>query len=123
MGGELQPARGGRAGKIIGIDLGGPVAELVEGLADLAGEARAHRFLQLGILLVQDLVHHRRFHAGGLALGKRLAGVDRIELLPVVHQYHGEMRIATTIRIRSCAWTVEASEPSSTTIGSDDAED
>ena len=55
MDGELQPARGGRTGEVVWIHVRDPVAELLEGLADLARNARGHRFLKLGVVLAKDL--------------------------------------------------------------------
>ncbi len=63
-------------------------AQLVEGAADIALETDLHRFLQGPIALPQDLVHHRSLHAGGLKLGERLPGFDRVELFGIAHQYH-----------------------------------
>ena len=54
MGGEIQPARGGRTGDVVGIHFRDPVAELLEGAADFPREARAHRFLKLGVVLARS---------------------------------------------------------------------
>ena len=85
--GEFEPSGGDRAGDIVGFHLGDVAAELLEGLGDVALEARLDGFLQRRIALAHDLVHGRGPHARTLELGEGLAGIDSIELLRVADQH------------------------------------
>ena len=85
---KREPARGDGARDVVGLHLRDVAPELLEGLADLALEARHHGLFQGRITLAHDLVHHRGLHAGGLELGEGLAGVDGVELLGVADQHH-----------------------------------
>ena len=84
---EPEPARGNRAGDVVGFDLGDVAPELLEGLADLALEARLDRLFEVGIALAHDLVHDGGLHARGLELREGFSRIDGIELLGVAHQH------------------------------------
>ena len=86
--GEPEPSGGDRAGDVVRLHLGDVAAELFEGAADVALEARLDGFLQLRIALAHDLVHGRGLHAGGLELCEGLAGIDGVELFCIAHQHH-----------------------------------
>ena len=68
------------------VHLGDVLPELRERRLHLAGEGGAHRFLQLGVALAEDLVHDHGLHPGRPELRERLAGLHGAELLLVAHQ-------------------------------------
>ena len=95
--------------------LGHALAQHFERRLDLARKARTHRFLQFGVALAHDLVHHRRLHAGRSQLREGRSRFYTVQLLLVPDQDDAAVRNVVAILSRSRICSVDASELSSTT--------